>query len=193
MENAGAGAARIALEMLATVPGGEAVCLCGPGGNGGDAMVVARHLSIAGVRVRLARIGGSPGGDSGLQASICTAMGLVIAQIYDERDVGELLGARSPVALLVDGLYGTGLTRPLSGVASSLVRAMNACGSRVLALDIPSGLDCDTGVPLGPCVRADVTATFGGPKLGFSNSESLAWTGDVRIVSIGAPLEPRPT
>ena len=185
MENAGAGAARIAQELvpLSTT---RVVCVCGPGGNGGDAMVVARHLAIGGWNVQLVRFGPDPSGDADAQLAICAAMGLRSRRILCSGDVPTAL-AENP-SLIVDGLYGTGLTRALDGTAAALVDAMNATGAPILALDVPSGLDCDTGAPLGPCVRAAVTATFVAPKLGFVNPASRAWTGEVRVVGIGAPL-----
>ena len=188
MENAGAGAARIATEMLVGRSGGV-VCVCGPGGNGGDAMVVARHLAIAGARVELLLIERPASGDAVVQLAICEAMRLECRQTRDLRAISEFLDEDRPPALIVDGLFGTGIARPIGGVASDLVTAVNESGAPVLSLDLPSGLDCDSGLPLGPCVRADVTATFVASKLGFSNPASLAWTGEVRIVSIGAPVE----
>lgn len=169
---------------LAAGRAGAVLCLCGPGGNGGDAMVVARHLAIEGVSVRVARIGPRPSGDAAIQLEICEAMGLEIAEVR----LSERPTALDGSALVVDGLFGTGLTRALDGVAATLVGAVNAAGVRVLSLDVPSGLDCDSGEPLGPCIRASVTATFAAPKLGFASPGSRAWTGDVRVVGLGAPL-----
>jgi NAD(P)H-hydrate epimerase len=186
MENAGAEAARIALQMPSG-PGTRVVCVCGPGGNGGDARVVARHLAIVGVDVELATFGPAPVGDAGVQAAVCAAMGLRSSEILDSTGAARVFAAASAPTLIVDGLYGTGLTRALDGVAASLVAAMNASGAPVLALDVPSGLDCDSGEPLGPCVRAAVTVTFVAEKIGFSNPASRAFTGDVRVVGIGAP------
>jgi NAD(P)H-hydrate epimerase len=188
MENAGAEAARIAL-AAPSWRSGRVVCVCGPGGNGGDAMVVARRLAIEGVDVELATFGPTPVGDAGVQAAICAAMGLRFNEILDSADAARTLDARSAPTLVVDGLYGTGLTRALDGVAASLVEAMNASGAPILALDVPSGLDCDSGEPHGPCVRATVTVTFVAEKVGFANPASRAFTGDVRVVGIGAPAQ----
>jgi len=184
MENAGAGAARIALELARN---GPVLCVCGPGGNGGDAMVVARHLAIAGLSASLAHVGPAPGGDAGAQLAICAAMGLESRWIQDPTAAGRIFDSRPAPTLVVDGIYGTGLTRALDGTAAALVEAINAARIPVLALDVPSGLDCDTGDPLGPCIRAAVTATFVAPKLGFANAASCAFTGEIRVVGIGAP------
>lgn len=190
MENAGAGAARVA-ETLLGRSNASIACLCGPGNNGGDAMVVARHLSLSGhapVLVRLTRdSGGAPRGDAGVQLAICRAMGLAEVPVSGPDDLDEVVPLLEEAHLLVDGLFGTGLVRPLETPASDLVDAANASGTAILALDLPSGLDCDTGEPLGTCVRADATATFVGPKLAFANDASRRYVGTVHVVGIGAP------
>jgi NAD(P)H-hydrate epimerase len=88
---------------------------------------------------------------------------------------------------VIDALFGTGLTRPLAAPYDEVVATINASGNPVLAVDLPSGLDCDTGEPLGPTVRATHTATFVAPKLGFRNPKSKEWTGEVHVIDIGAP------
>jgi NAD(P)H-hydrate epimerase len=188
MENAGAGAARVALAMLAG--SGEALCVCGPGGNGGDALVVARHLAIAGIRVAAICWGPRPRGDAAVQAAICGAMRIPMSRAEDPAFVAVALNGAARETLVVDGLYGTGLERPIEGPAAQVVEAVNSSGLRVLALDVPSGLDCDSGRPMGACIRAAHTATFVAPKIGFGNPASRAWTGEVTVVPIGAPADP---
>ena len=187
MESAGAGAARVALGMLG--PGCDVLCVCGPGGNGGDALVVARHLSIAGVRVRAVSWGRPPVGDAGVQLAICHAMRVPHATADSPAGFAQILASCGPATLVVDGLYGTGLERAISGPSAQVVEAVNASGLRVLALDLPSGLDCDSGEPMGACIRADHTATFAAEKLGFANPASRAWTGEITVVPIGAPVD----
>ena len=94
---------------------------------------------------------------------------------------------------VVDGLLGTGLTRPVEGTLRAAIEALNRSGKPVLALDLPSGLDADTGRPLGAAVRARATATFVAPKLGFAAPGAGDFTGEVAVVDIGVPrclLEP---
>jgi NAD(P)H-hydrate epimerase len=94
---------------------------------------------------------------------------------------------------VVDALLGTGLTRPVEGNLRMVIEAMNRSGKPILALDLPSGLDADSGQPLGVAVRARATATFVAPKLGFAASGADAYTGKVTVVDIGVPraiLEP---
>src|SRR5262249_2915735 len=88
---------------------------------------------------------------------------------------------------IVDALFGTGMTRPLSTPFDQVVSVVNASGYPILAVDLPSGLDCDTGEPLGPTIKATHTATFVALKKGFLNPRARPWLGEVHIVDIGAP------
>src|SRR5262249_19771507 len=92
-----------------------------------------------------------------------------------------------PAEWVVDALFGTGLSRSLGAPFDWIVDVLNASGKPVLAIDIPSGLDCDTGQPLGPTIKATTTATFVANKMGFLNPDSWLWTGDVHVIDIGAP------
>ena len=94
---------------------------------------------------------------------------------------------------VVDALLGTGLSRPVEGHLAAAIEALNRSGKPILALDLPSGLDADTGRPLGVAVRAEATATFVAPKLGFDAPGAAAYTGEVAVIDIGVPrrlLEP---
>src|SRR4029453_16357975 len=88
---------------------------------------------------------------------------------------------------IVDALFGIGLNRPLSSPINHLIEEVNKCGDSIIAVDLPSGLDCDTGEPLGPTFRATHTATFVAAKKGFLNPKSKEWTGEVHVIDIGAP------
>ena len=90
-------------------------------------------------------------------------------------------------AWVVDGLLGTGLTRPVAGLLARAIASINRSGRPILALDLPSGLDADSGQPLGVAIRADATATFVAPKLGFARLGADGYTGQVVVVDIGAP------
>ena len=105
----------------------------------------------------------------------------------------KLAEALAEAEWIVDALLGTGLSRPVEGVMLKVIEAMNAAGRPILALDLPSGLDADTGKPLGAAVRAFATATFVAPKLGFAAHGSAQYTGLVAVIDIGLPrcvLEP---
>jgi NAD(P)H-hydrate epimerase len=93
-----------------------------------------------------------------------------------------------PSNWIVDALFGTGLSRALGSPFEEVVARVNASLNPVFAVDIPSGLDCDSGEPLGPTIRATATATFVARKSGFlNNPEAQTWTGEVHVVGIGAP------
>jgi NAD(P)H-hydrate epimerase len=99
----------------------------------------------------------------------------------------ELAMMDGPTTWVVDAFFGTGLSRPLGEPYAGLIAELAGYKCPVLAVDLPSGLDCDTGEPLGPTVRAAHTATFVAPKRGFLNPASRAWTGEVHVIDIGAP------
>ena len=198
MENAGRGAAEWLRELAG--PGGEAprvLVLCGPGNNGGDGAVAARHLDVWGFAVRVVWFA-DPGrlrGDAAAQWAILERSGVdqSARQGVDAGDPERLDALLDGADWLVDGLLGTGLTRPVEGAVLALIGAVNRSGKPVLALDVPSGLDADRGAPLGAAVRARATATFAAPKLGFGAPGAKAFTGDVRVIEIGVPrrlLEP---
>jgi hydroxyethylthiazole kinase-like uncharacterized protein yjeF len=155
--------------------------VCGGGNNGGDGWALARQLEGAGIRPVVASLG-EPGAetDAGVNRRICRAMGI------EETPVDGLLRGRGD-ALIVDAIFGTGLTRPIEGRSAQVIEWMNASGTPILAVDVPSGLDCDTGRPLGVTVRAARTVTFVGPKRGFFSPEARPYVGEVVVAGIGAP------
>ena len=99
----------------------------------------------------------------------------------------QKLTDRGEFQLIVDAIFGTGLDRPITGPTAALIEWINSTGYPVLAADCPSGLDCDTGQPLGCAVRATRTVTFVALKPGFLAAESRAYTGEVFVAQIGAP------
>jgi len=194
MENAGAGAAR----LLAGIGiDGPVAIACGPGNNGGDGFVIARHLEAAGhaVRILLAAARDGYRGDAAANLRVAERSGLPIMDLAAAAADGwdaALAGA----AWIVDALLGTGAVGPPRGAIAAAIDAVNRArdgaggasgGVRVLAIDLPSGLDADTGGTAGACVRADVTATFVAPKRGFDTPGAGVLTGPVHVVGIGAP------
>lgn len=197
MENAGAGSARLVLELGYAESGGVLI-VCGTGNNGGDGMVVARHLFVAGFRTELVLLPVPPGRsmapDAANQLRICRSLEIPTQNLGEEAALQKLETSLCGVDSVVDGLFGTGLDRPVTGLAAEVVQILNASDVPRIALDVPSGLDCDLGTPAGsptaPCIRAAVTLTFVAPKLGFAVDGSQAYTGDVHVVGIGAPMPP---
>jgi NAD(P)H-hydrate epimerase len=192
MENAGRGCAELLMRL--NPDRRPAVILCGPGNNGGDGFVIARHLDNHGwpasVHVFARHNRGEPG-DADVNFDILFAAGIRFTQyrpdLFEQQHRDFFLRDFAAGGWVVDALFGTGLSRPLAAPFDWLVNVLNASGKPVLAVDIPSGLDCDTGEPLGPTVRATHTATFVAPKRGFLNPTSREWTGEVHVIDIGAP------
>ena len=187
MENAGRGVAEL-LESLG-ICGPVAIC-CGKGNNGGDGFVIARHLAIAQVEVSV-HLFGRPEeltNDAAANFHILQKSAARI-EVYPECNL-DLAGFVRTLAVsewVVDALFGTGLSRPIKAPFAEVLEAMNAGPAKVLAVDIPSGLDCDTGLPLGMAVRATHTATFAAVKKGFVNPSALAWLGKLHVIDIGIP------
>lgn len=196
MENAGRGAA-VWLRDRGVGPGSKVLIVCGPGNNGGDGGVVARHLDAWGAIVRVvwfARVD-QLRGDAAVQSNILARSS--IDQTHWDGEASEELDDLetwlSESDWVVDALLGTGLTRPVEGILNAAIALLNRSGKPILALDLPSGLDADTGRPLGIAVRAQGTATFVAPKLGFAAPGASDYTGEVAVIDIGLPrclLEP---
>ena len=192
MENAGANTARL---LDAQGIAGPVAIACGRGNNGGDGFVIARHLEAAGhqVRVLLAAAPEAYAGDAAINLQIVERSGssiICLATADEEAWRRELAGA----AWIVDALLGTGAVGPPRAAIAIAITAINDMraaavdvAARVLAVDLPSGLDADTGAAAGPCVRADLTATFVAEKAGFANPSAAAFTGTVHVLGIGAP------
>lgn len=191
MENAGANTARWLLELGVS---GEVVLCVGKGNNGGDAFVIARHLELAGKRVRLLLFcePDQLQGDALLNYEICRRADLPMQVFPGEltlSQLNEIQQALEGAQWLVDGLLGTGTRGEVREPFLSLIPVLNGFGTKTLAIDLPSGLDCDTGEPLGTCLEADYTATFVAQKKGFENPSSRQFTGEVKVLGIGAPRE----
>lgn len=184
MENAAIGLADEAIHWLgAGALGAKVLIICGSGNNGGDGYALARHLHNRGARPVLVPLGEPrPGSDAALNLAICRRMGLPEVAPAD-------LDRHRDADLVVDAIFGTGLDRPVAGAAAEAIAWINRSGRRVLAVDVPSGLDCDTGRPLGAAVRAGRTVTFVAPKPGFAMPGAGEYTGAVTVVGIGAPVE----
>lgn len=185
MENAGRNAAAV---LLATGVTGRVVICCGKGNNGGDGFVIARHLDNAGVDVRvlLACDPAEYQGDAAINLQVIQSARLPLCRIPTTA-LDEWMHELQAAEWIVDALLGTGLTGTVREPYLTAINAINAAGRKVLAVDLPSGLDADTGQPLGTCIRATRTVTFVGRKIGFNQPGADAWTGPVNVVDIGVP------
>lgn len=186
MENAGQGAAALLLEREAS---GPVLICCGKGNNGGDGFVIARHLDAAGCEVRLLLV--CPveelSGDASTNAEVARRSGLSMHVLPEPVEPQWLDDRFRGADWIVDALLGTGTRGGIRPPYDAVIEAINRTPASVLAVDLPSGLDCDTGRPLGPCVRADITVTFVAEKKGFGSETASEFTGQVHVVGIGAP------
>jgi NAD(P)H-hydrate epimerase len=200
MENAGAFAAREALrELLAVHPNNDdeeagVTVLCGPGNNGGDGFVVARHLHNWGVKPRVFLLGlkSRLTGDAELNLRLLEEQGVKVQPLFDASQWSLLEEALASSRLAVDGLLGTGLNGPVRGAAAEAIPRLNVArknGLRVLALDCPSGLHCNSGDILGVAVEADVTVTFAAVKIGLQKGRGPELCGRLLTADIGFPEE----
>lgn len=183
MENASRGAADVAWSMVKGAAGAQVLILCGGGNNGGDGLAVARHLHNRGLSVRVA-LTIDPAkyqGDALINWRIVQAMNLLATAA----DPDAIAGA--DVSLIIDAIFGTGLSEPPRPPFDKIAAAIERNGRPVLAIDLPSGLDCDRGEPLRACIRASRTVTFVAEKAGFANPASRQYTGEVSVADIGCP------
>lgn len=168
---------------------GPILLLAGLGNNGGDAVVAARHLANLGLEVTIAFIGDPSEGSDDLKQQVAIAERLdleMVTLIEDDPTptLGPLLDAHSVV---VDGLFGTGLSREITGAFAKVIDAVNDATHPVISIDIPSGVDADTGQILGRAIEADVTIALAVPKLGHALYPGRAYAGDVHVADIGIP------
>ncbi len=190
MENAGRSCAELIKDKLTGVASPKVCIFCGTGNNGGDGYVIARHLSNGGFRVGVIIVGNRNKikGDAKINLDILERMGQPIERLnLKEGNIPERITAFAAGAcLLVDSLFGTGLRGQLKREYKQLIESINAQNCPILAVDIPSGLDCDTGRPLGAAVKTTYTVTFVAVKTGFIAANTAdQYTGEIFVASIG--------
>lgn len=192
MENAGRGAAQAILEMLEDPASARVAVVCGAGNNGGDGFVIARHLynQRVDVTLYLAVDGEKLKGDARVNHDIACRMGLPMRPLRSAEQLDDAAGHLSTCAVIVDALLGTGFSGSVRAPFDAIIERINDLrGPKVVAVDVPSGLDCDTGQPSNATVRADVTATFVAPKIGFSKPGAGDYVGRVVTIDIGVPRD----
>ena len=189
MENAGRSMAEL---LLALGVRGRVVVACGKGNNGGDGLVIARHLDIAGVSVHIVLFDdpANSTGDAAINHAIVARTRIPRTVLLGvPLDEGKLRDILRGADWVVDALFGSGFRGPVEPPYDRIIGAINASGAKILAVDIPSGLDADTGRASEPTVRATHTATVVAPKKGFAEVKAAPWLGQVHVVGMGAPRE----
>lgn len=190
MENAGINITAAILTFIRSQsPKSKPLIVCGRGNNGGDGLVVARHLMLAEIESTIAYIDprgeGAGTHDAAVNLEIVKALELPLFFIKSPEELTALYGSCSD--LLCDAYLGTGIQSELRPLAQTFVTAMNDWPDSIVSIDIPSGLDCDTGRPLGAAVEADKTITMAAMKTGFLLGDAKRYTGSIEVVPIAAP------
>ena len=190
MENAGKNAAGIIARFLGNLTAQTIAVVAGGGNNGGDGFVIARHLTNRGGNVAVFLITDPQKitGDAKTNLEIIRKLEYDIHQLKTA-DLDGLSRQLEAFDLIIDAAGGTGVRGTLRDDLTRVVTQINQASRPVVAVDIPTGLDCDTGIAEGPTVRAELTITFVARKSGFDNPASEDYTGQVVVADIGVPLE----
>jgi ADP-dependent NAD(P)H-hydrate dehydratase / NAD(P)H-hydrate epimerase len=187
MENAARGAVQV---IQIQYPQARSIAVfCGKGNNGGDGLVIARYFHNQGLKVKvyLTGSGNELKGDATLQLLLTSKLRIPITELKGDTDFPALKQEIYHFDLLVDALLGTGLEKEVQGIFRDLILLMNELAIPKIAIDIPSGLSSDNGLPLGLCTQADLTVTFGLPKVGQLLFPGCRFVGRLFVVDIGLP------
>lgn len=189
MENAGRGLADVLCDLGAAASGGPVVVCCGKGNNAGDGFVLARHLDLRRIAVQLVLLvdPSELRGDALANYEVARRSDIpmhVLSPDFLDAQLDRLLATGG---WIVDALLGTGASGPPRPPLNRAIAAINRASRPVLAVDLPSGLDADTGRPAEPTVRADHTCTFVAAKAGFLQQAAAPFVGELHVLDVGAP------
>lgn len=189
MENAGRGTVDAMSAHFGDLSGRIVAIVAGPGNNGGDGLVIARHLLQLGALPRVFLLVGLEKlrGDAATNLEMINCLGIPLFVADDQKKISYLRDNLVGCELIIDAIFGTGLTRNLSGHYAEAVAAINGAARPVISIDIPSGLSGDTGLSMGDCVKATLTTTFGLAKPGHFLGEGPEATGILKVIDIGLP------
>lgn len=186
MENAARGAVQV---LLKEYPGARSIAVfCGKGNNGGDGLAMARYFQNSGLSVQVFLAGNRKDlkGDAAHQLQLADLLSVPITEVTDSPN-SDLKNELAGTDLVVDALLGTGLENEVRGIFRDLILMINGLPIPKAAVDIPSGLSSDTGLPLGLCIEADLTVTFGLPKVGQVLFPGSRFVGRLFVIDIGIP------
>jgi NAD(P)H-hydrate epimerase len=191
MENAGVSVFNLIRELTQGFPPSSfrVTVFVGRGNNGGDGLVVSRHLHNFGYRVTAYLLAPPDAfsGDAALNLEIARKIGVPIKTMLSEEDLDGIWSKVEGTDVVVDAIFGTGLKGPVRGLAGKVIERVNRLRAVRIAVDLPSGLNADTGAVEGPCVRADFTVTMALPKRGLFLHPGADYCGEVRVAHIGFP------
>ncbi len=189
MENAGLKVVQAVLEKLSGIQGKTVTIFAGRGNNGGDGLVAARHLFNMGVDVKVLLLD-SPdkvAGDAAVNLEIWRRMGQKVYTVTQKDDFNAVRLFLVRTDVVVDAIYGTGFKGTVKEYVGRIIEAVNASEKPVVAVDMPSGVEADSGKVNGPCIRASLTVTFGLPKVGLLLEPGASYAGDLRVADISLP------
>lgn len=191
MEHAAQAAAQVVASMNPTRR--QVLIIVGKGNNGGDGLALARLLKFADTPVKVWLLGGASGfakeSAPWYNLQMAKHLGVPIEHYVSDSQLAELKKGMETAGLIVDAMLGTGLSGDVRAPFADVIKAVNELGARVLAIDVPSGLDAETGEPKGVAVRASKTITFVAPKVGFATRQGGEYCGEVIVADIGVPPE----
>lgn len=189
MENAGRGAARALMQWAPPLGMASVGVAAGRGNNGGDGFVIARYLFQHGIDVKVYLLSESSrlAGDAAANFSLLGTLGVPVAELPDESALERHRKEMTEKTLWVDAILGTGLSSDVRGYFRAAIEFINSLNRPVFAVDIPSGLHADTGLPCGVSIRADQTATFAFAKTGHVQEPGASLTGGLHVIDIGIP------
>ncbi|MDP6178885.1 MAG: NAD(P)H-hydrate epimerase, partial [Desulfatiglandales bacterium] len=189
MENAARGATKIFLDHFAPADHSHVLILCGSGNNGGDGFVMARYLHEAGLKVTVMVLSESNkiSGDALINFEVIKHMHLKILEVPRQEEWVQRRQVMKGSDFLIDGILGTGLNSPVRAFYGQVIEGVNSSGKPVMSIDIPAGLNADTGQIMGVAIKADLTVTFGFPKVGQLVFPGAEIVGRLTRVDIGIP------
>jgi NAD(P)H-hydrate epimerase len=189
MENAGRGAAQVVFEAL-TGKKKSVACVCGRGNNGGDGLVLSRHLINRGVKVKIFMLAGDKPlkGDAKVNENILKKMGWRIGIINGSKDIQALKQSLGKCSVVIDAIFGIGFKGQMRKEQGRIIEAINQCSRPVISLDLPSGLDALSGEAGSACIKAKTTVTFGFSKTGLIKNDGPFYAGKVVVADISLPI-----
>lgn len=189
MENAAMAVVSEAVSMMGSDTNTIVTAIAGRGNNGGDAFAAARLLHCKGVDVKVYLTGAKDGisGDALFNMTLLEKIGIPVFELTEDKDLEILADDINRSQLILDGIFGTGLSREVSGLAARVIARMNASSKPILAIDIPSGIDGANGSIRGTCIKADTTVTFCMPKTGLVVNPGCEYAGRLVVAEIGTP------
>ncbi|MDX1763355.1 MAG: NAD(P)H-hydrate dehydratase [bacterium] len=191
MENAALGVVRAMEGRYGSMEKKRVLIACGKGNNGGDGLAVARHLTNRGAVASVFLVDSPDAltGDAAANYQICRRMDIPIRQLAGARQLGPFSSAIGKADVVVDALLGTGIVPPVRGMVARVVEKINVGAAPVVAVDMPTGLSADSSEVSGAVVQADLTVTFGLPKISLVQYPSLLNAGEVEVIDISLPAD----